>query len=299
MTRRKPALYRSDVTMSETRPFIRFLRGRSIMALVLTPGAAVAQLAGPARRADRTRAELSSDGRPVIVDLGTLLPRETADVARLDARHRQPRHPHHRHRGRAPCLLGRVWKPGDASCRAPASRASQSKCPNPPHRRARATATLLEALQPAFVQACALRSPSMTTQAEPPSLLIDRSVRSGQSIAFEHGADITMGTRVRRLGCGGRGRRLDPRGYGAPARPSDRRFRRQRESADILPQNARRTGGDRRRLPNRRGHAGGSHWRAVLRLARRRPDANHSDRPSWGKTEPERESTRWPKRSWS
>ena len=31
----------------------------------------------------------------------------------------------------------------------------------------------------------------MPTQAEPPSLLIDRSVRSGQSIAFEHG-DITI-----------------------------------------------------------------------------------------------------------
>ena len=66
--------------MTETRPFIR-LRGRSIMALVLTPEP---PLAGWLASLDAQieRAPNFFDGRPVIVDLGTL-PRETADVAGL------------------------------------------------------------------------------------------------------------------------------------------------------------------------------------------------------------------------
>ena len=64
--------------MTETRPFIR-LRGRSIMALVLSPEP---PLSGWLASLDAQieRAPNFFDGRPVIVDLGTL-PRETSDVA--------------------------------------------------------------------------------------------------------------------------------------------------------------------------------------------------------------------------
>src|SRR5580693_5276199 len=66
--------------MTETRPFIR-LRGRSIMALVLTPEP---PLPGWLASLDAQieRAPNFFDGRPVIVDLGTL-PTQTADVAGL------------------------------------------------------------------------------------------------------------------------------------------------------------------------------------------------------------------------
>ena len=66
--------------MTETRPFIR-LRGRSIMALVLTPEP---PLPGWLSSLDAQieRAPNFFDNRPVIVDLGTL-PRETPDVAGL------------------------------------------------------------------------------------------------------------------------------------------------------------------------------------------------------------------------
>ena len=66
--------------MTETRPFIR-LRGRSIMALVLTPEPPLAGWLG-SLDAQIERAPNFFDGRPVIVDLGTL-PRETPDVAGL------------------------------------------------------------------------------------------------------------------------------------------------------------------------------------------------------------------------
>ena len=45
------------------------------------------------------------DGRPVVLDLGAL-PSEQPDVAGLLQRLNQPRHPHHRHRRRAPILAG-------------------------------------------------------------------------------------------------------------------------------------------------------------------------------------------------
>src|ERR1700690_3899363 len=66
--------------MTETRPFIR-LRGRSIMALVLTPEP---PLPGWLASLDAQieRAPNFFDGRPVIVDVGTL-PTETPDVAGL------------------------------------------------------------------------------------------------------------------------------------------------------------------------------------------------------------------------
>src|SRR5580693_1916536 len=66
--------------MTETRPFIR-LRGRSIMALVLTPESPLPGWLA-ALDAQIERAPNFFDGRPVIVDVGTL-PSETPDVAAL------------------------------------------------------------------------------------------------------------------------------------------------------------------------------------------------------------------------
>ena len=66
--------------MSETRPLIR-LRGRSIMALVLTPEPPLPAWL-EALDAQIERAPNFFDGRPVIVDVGSL-PSETPDVAAL------------------------------------------------------------------------------------------------------------------------------------------------------------------------------------------------------------------------
>lgn len=70
----------SGVTMNETRPFIR-LRGRSIMALVLTPEPPLHEWI-TALDAQIDRSPNFFDGRSVIMDLGTLT-RETQDVAGL------------------------------------------------------------------------------------------------------------------------------------------------------------------------------------------------------------------------
>jgi septum site-determining protein MinC len=173
--------------MTETRPFIR-LRGRSIMALVLTPEP---PLPGWLTSLDAQieRAPNFFDGRPVIVDLGTL-PRETQDVAGLmraiagrgihiigtEGAHAS--WPDLEAWGRPLPGAGKPGKPIDVPEPAtptepPPARAS-SPAPPPP-----------SSMPPPPMP------PPMTTQAEPPSLLIDRSVRSGQSIAFEHG-DITI-----------------------------------------------------------------------------------------------------------
>ena len=66
--------------MTETRPFIR-LRGRSIMALVLTPEPPMHDWL-LALDAQIERSPNFFDGRPVVVDLGTL-PRDTANVTDL------------------------------------------------------------------------------------------------------------------------------------------------------------------------------------------------------------------------
>jgi septum site-determining protein MinC len=162
--------------MTETRPFIR-LRGRSIMALVLTPEA---PLPGWLTSLDAQieRAPNFFDGRPVIVDLGTL-PRETADVAGLM----------HAIVGRGIHIIGtegahaswtglEAWGrplPGAGKPGKPIEVAEPAPAPASVPRAAAAP-------QPA---------PPLQAAVEPASLLIDHSVRSGQSIAFEHG-DITI-----------------------------------------------------------------------------------------------------------
>jgi septum site-determining protein MinC len=162
--------------MTETRPFIR-LRGRSIMALVLTPEA---PLPGWLTSLDAQieRAPNFFDGRPVIVDLGTL-PRETADVAGLM----------HAIVGRGIHIIGTEgahasWTGLEAWGR-PLPGAGKPGKP-------------IEAAEPAPAPASVPRAaaapqpaPPLQAAVEPASLLIDHSVRSGQSIAFEHG-DITI-----------------------------------------------------------------------------------------------------------
>jgi septum site-determining protein MinC len=158
--------------MTETRPFIR-LRGRSIMALVLSPEP---PLPGWLASLDAQieRAPNFFDNRPVIVDLGTL-PTDTPDAAALM----------HAIAGRGIHIIGTEgahasWRGLEAWGR-PLPGAGKTgrpvEIPEPAAPAPRATAP-----QPA--------TPS-PPPSEPASLLIDHSVRSGQSIAFENG-DITI-----------------------------------------------------------------------------------------------------------
>ena len=172
--------------MTETRPFIR-LRGRSIMALVLTPEPPLPDWLA-ALDAQIERAPNFFDGRPVIVDVGTL-PRETADVA--DLMHEIAARGIHiiGTEGAHPSWQGlEAWGrplPGAGKPGRPVEITEQGTqaMPAPP----------AAAPQPAPMAAPPPEPPppSPPAQAEPPSLLIDHSVRSGQSISFEHG-DITI-----------------------------------------------------------------------------------------------------------
>ena len=163
--------------MTETRPFIR-LRGRSIMALVLTPEP---PLAGWLTSLDAQieRAPNFFDGRPVIVDLGTL-PRETADVAGLM----------HAIVDRGIHIIGTEgahasWPGLEAWGRKLPGAGQPAKPIEIPERAMQ--------VEPAAQAAAPEPSPPPQIQsaAEPASLLIDHAVRSGQSITFEHG-DITI-----------------------------------------------------------------------------------------------------------
>jgi septum site-determining protein MinC len=157
--------------MTETRPFIR-LRGRSIMALVLTPEP---PLPGWLASLDAQieRAPNFFDGRPVIVDLGTLST-ETPDVAGL-MRAIASRDIH---------IIGTEGAhPSWPGLEAWGRKLPGGKAAKP-----------IELPQPAAPTPRAATSepvPQIPAAPEPASLLIDRSVRSGQSIAFEHG-DITI-----------------------------------------------------------------------------------------------------------
>lgn len=162
--------------MTETRPFIR-LRGRSIMALVLSPEV---PLPGWLASLDAQieRAPNFFDNRPVIVDVGTL-PTDTPDVASLmraiasrgihiiglEGAH--PSWTGLEPWGRPLPGAGRPGKPIEIP--EPAASVPRAAAPAPP---------------PAS-------APATPTPAEPASLLINHSVRSGQSIAFETG-DITI-----------------------------------------------------------------------------------------------------------
>jgi septum site-determining protein MinC len=160
--------------MTETRPFIR-LRGRSIMALVLSPEPPLqAWLAS--LDAQIERAPNFFDNRPVIVDTGTL-PSDTPDVAALmhaivsrgiHIIGMEGAHPSWRGLeawGRALPGAGKPGKPIDVP--EPAAPASRAATPTP------------------------APMPAAPAAPEPASLLIDHSVRSGQSIAFESG-DVTI-----------------------------------------------------------------------------------------------------------
>jgi septum site-determining protein MinC len=172
--------------MTETRPFIR-LRGRSIMALVLSPEP---PLAGWLTSLDAQieRAPNFFDGRPVIVDLGTLS-RDTPDVAGL-MRAIESRGIH---------IIGTegahpTW-PGLEPWGRPLPGAGK---PGKPIEIPRSAAPPVAAAAAVPVQQAAPPPPPMPppmpaepAHAEPASLLVDHSVRSGQSIAFEAG-DITI-----------------------------------------------------------------------------------------------------------
>jgi septum site-determining protein MinC len=166
--------------MTETRPFIR-LRGRSIMALVLTPEP---PLAGWLTSLDAQieRAPNFFDGRPVIVDLGTL-PRETADVAGLM----------HAIVDRGIHIIGTEgahssWPGLEAWGRKLPGAGQPAKPIELPER-----VLQMEPAVPAAPPAAPEPAPPPQTQSlpEPASLLVDHAVRSGQSITFEQG-DITI-----------------------------------------------------------------------------------------------------------
>ena len=165
----------SGVTMNQIRPFIR-LRGRSIMALVLTPEPPLPEWLA-ALDAQIERSPNFFDGRSVIMDLGTL-PRETEDVAGLlrDIADRGihiigTEGAHRSWRGLE--AWGRPMPPAAAN----ASRPIEIPQPPPP----------AAAREPV--------SPPPPAHAEAPpesrSVLINHSLRSGQSVANESG-DVTV-----------------------------------------------------------------------------------------------------------
>ena len=191
--------------MTETRPFIR-LRGRSIMALVLTPEPPLQGWLS-ALDAQIERAPNFFDNRPVIVDLGTL-PRETPDVASLM----------HAIVARGIHIIGtegahaswsglEAWGrplPGAGTSGRPVTIPEAAATTAPPTRtaatespRSAPPAPPLAQSQSAQAQSAqtqTARSPagqSLQAQAEPGSLLIRHSVRSGQSISHE-GGDVTI-----------------------------------------------------------------------------------------------------------
>src|SRR5580698_3659745 len=175
--------------MSETRPLIR-LRGRSIMALVLTPEPPLPTWL-EALDAQIERAPTFFDNRPVIVDLGTL-PRETRDAAEL-MRAIQERGIHIIGVESAhPSWSGlEAWGrplPGAGKAGKPIEIPQTAAASVPAPRVEPAKATPAPTPAPTPTQAPAQTSAPAPEQA---SLLVDHSVRSGQSIAFENG-DVTI-----------------------------------------------------------------------------------------------------------
>ena len=159
------------VTTADTPPFIR-LRGRSVMALVLAPESPLPTWLA-ALDAQITRAPTFFDGRPVLVDLGAL-PSGTPDVAgflrSLEERGiriigTEAAHP--------------SWEGVEAWGRPfPAA--------NKPGRPITIPDEAPKAPEPVPGLASPLGSPDDAS-----SLVIDQSVRSGQSIVFEKG-DVTV-----------------------------------------------------------------------------------------------------------
>jgi septum site-determining protein MinC len=170
--------------MTETRPFIR-LRGRSIMALVLTPEPPLPGWLA-ALDAQIERAPNFFDGRPVIVDVGTL-PSDMPDVAGLL----------HAIAARGIHIIGmegahpswpglELWGRPLPGAGKPGKAIEIPETAAPPPRPAPAAPTPVAPAAPsAGPEAVAAVAP------EPASLVINHSIRSGQSIAFEHG-DVTI-----------------------------------------------------------------------------------------------------------
>ncbi len=160
------AAYRFKVTMTETRPFIR-IRGRSIMALVLTPEP---PLQGwlDALDAQIDRAPNFFEGRPVVVDLGTL-PRDSPDAVPL-LRAIEERGIH---------IIGtEAAHPSWEGLEAWGRQLPGGKPARP-----------MEIAEPAARPA--VQAVAAPVQAAPAPLLVNQSLRSGQSIAHEHG-DVTI-----------------------------------------------------------------------------------------------------------
>ena len=155
--------------MTETRPFIR-MRGRTIMALVLTPEAPLPNGLA-ALDAQIERAPNFFDNRPVIVDLGTL-PTGTPDVAALM----------HAIVSRGIHIIGAEGAhPSWAGLEAWGRPLPGGGKPGKP----------IEIAAPPAAAPAQVPPPPPPAAAEPGSLLIDHPVRSGQAIAFEAG-DITI-----------------------------------------------------------------------------------------------------------
>ena len=168
--------------MTETRPFIR-LRGRSIMALVLTPEPPFDGWLA-ALDAQIERAPNFFDGRPVIVDVGPL-PSETTNVSWL-LREIAGRGIHIiGTEGAHPSWTGlEAWGrplPGAGRTAKPIEIPEPVAPPQP--------AMAEPASPPPLSQSASPQSPP--AQSGTPSLMVDHSVRSGQSITFENG-DITV-----------------------------------------------------------------------------------------------------------
>ena len=162
------------MTSSETRPFIR-LRGRSIIALVLAPELPLADWLA-ALDAQIERSPSFFDGRPVVVDLGSV-PREQPDVAAFLQLLEQ----------RGIHIIGTEgahpsWTGIEAWGR-----------PLPGGKPGRPIEMPEEPKPAAAPEPSADASPEQpeSGEHETNALVIDHSIRSGQSVVFERG-DVTV-----------------------------------------------------------------------------------------------------------
>jgi septum site-determining protein MinC len=165
------------MTMNETRPFIR-LRGRSIMALVLSPDPPLDAWLD-ALDAQIERAPNFFDGRPVIADLGSL-PTDTTNAAGLlraiEARGIHVIGVEGAHKswpglepwGKPLPGAGKAGRPMEIVEQAPPAPVAQAPAPTAP-----------------------APAPATAKRTGPPSLVVNQTLRSGQSVSFEDG-DVTI-----------------------------------------------------------------------------------------------------------
>jgi septum site-determining protein MinC len=165
------------MTMNETRPFIR-LRGRSIMALVLSPDPPLDAWLD-ALDAQIERAPNFFDGRPVIADLGSL-PTDTTNAAGLlraiEARGIHVIGVEGAHKswpglepwGKPLPGAGKAGRPMEIVEQTPPAPVAQAPAPTAP-----------------------TPAPAAAKRTGPPSLVVNQTLRSGQSVSFEDG-DVTI-----------------------------------------------------------------------------------------------------------